>query len=282
MTQLRITPLNRPVERFDLRRAEIMSRTPEEKAEEAAWRQQREALHAEFEREWVRPEGYSREREYEEFENLESAAFDAWKERRAGRTTAATTPVWMDAFEYWLIDGVRPRPDSDANGMLAQQPTAASLVLPIVLKGGGEMRVTFETRKSITSTGEAPSTYFERKLGLTVRTEHGVFKGSLNGDCSERSWYVVSLPPNAPQAVADRIATTLDAIQKLDLKDDYLAIMPVSDRCGVCSRALDDIVSKTLGIGRTCAARLGIRHSAAVADEIIVRRRAFLAEEIAS
>ena len=58
--------------------------------------------------------------------------------------------------------------------------------------------------------------------------------------------------------------------------------MPVSDRCSICARPLTDIVSKTLGIGPDCAAKLEDPHSAAVADAIIAKRRAFLAEEVVS
>ena len=58
--------------------------------------------------------------------------------------------------------------------------------------------------------------------------------------------------------------------------------MPVSDRCSICARPLTDIVSKTLGLGPDCADKLRIKHSAAVADAIIAKRRAFLAEEVAA
>lgn len=118
------------------------------------------------------------------------------------------------------------------------------------------------------------------KHSLMVRTEHGVFAGYLERECSERSWYVISLPPHTPQAVADRVAKTIDAIQELNLAEDYLTVMPVSDRCSFCSRPLTDIVSKTLGIGPDCASKWKIPHSAAVADAIIAKRRTFLAEEV--
>ena len=121
------------------------------------------------------PPGYSAERDNEEMENIESAAFTVWEERRKGRTAAASTPVWMDAFEYWLIDG----PDIEDTGLLAKQPTAVSLTLPIVLKGGGDMQVTFETKKvrRYETSVRRPHTWMEHKLRLIVRTEHGVFSG---------------------------------------------------------------------------------------------------------
>jgi Family of unknown function (DUF6011) len=274
--QLRITPLRRPIDNLDRLDAPI---TPERQAASEAY-QQRAALREQFESEWVPPEGYSAERDEEEMENTESAAFTVWEERRKGRTVAATTPVWEGStFERWLIDG----PEFENSGMLAKQPTAASLTLPIILKGGGDMKVTFETRKYVdTKYHPEPRTWFEREHKLTVRTEHGVFLGYLEEECCERSWYVVSLPSTAPQAVADRIANTLDAINELNLAEDYFTIMPVSDRCSICARPLTDIVSKTLGIGPDCAASLGVKHSAAVADAIIARRRAFLAEEATS
>ena len=100
--QLRITPLNRSVENHDWMHTPI---TPERQAASEAWQKQYDALRQQFEREWVPPPGYSAERDLEEMENIESAAFTVWEERRKGRTAAASTPVWMDAFEYWLIDG---------------------------------------------------------------------------------------------------------------------------------------------------------------------------------
>ena len=38
------------------------------------------------------------------------------------------------------------------NGLLAKEPTAVSLTLPIVLKGGGDMQMTFETKKVMSTT----------------------------------------------------------------------------------------------------------------------------------
>src|SRR3954469_14775811 len=130
----RITPLNRPVEPA-LSLAD--DRTPAERAAEAAWIADRTALRAQFKREWVPPPGYSPEVEEEEMLNLDAAAFDVWLERRKGRTVAHSTPVWIDALVTWLVDG----PEFTNNGLLALQPTAASLILPFRLKGGGELSV---------------------------------------------------------------------------------------------------------------------------------------------
>jgi hypothetical protein len=273
MKQLRITPLSRPVENWD--RLNTPS-TPERQTAYEAWQQQYDALREQFKREWVSPSGYSGERDDEEMENIESAAFTVWEERRKDRIAASSTPVWTDAFESWLIDG----PDFDNSGILARQPTAASLTLPIVLKGGGDMQVTFETKKVVDTYHPEPRTWLNREHRLIVRTEHGVILGRLDSECSERRWFVVSLPPSAPQEVADRVARTLDAIQQLNLTDDYPVILAVSSRCALCSRPLKDITSKVIGIGPDCAAKWGFQHSAAVAKAIVAKRHAFLAEEI--
>ncbi|MBR0787391.1 DUF6011 domain-containing protein [Bradyrhizobium iriomotense] len=269
--QLRITPLNRPVQRW--RDAPI---TPEMRAASEVYQKERAALRAKFESEWVPPPGYDAERDLEEMQNIESAAFTVWEERRKGRIAAASTPVWENTLEYWLIDG----PKTENDGLLAKQPTAASLTLPILLKGGGDMKVTFETKKVHDMGGHDPAirTWMEDKLRLVVRTEHGLFAGHLKHRCSERGWYVVSLSADTPQEVAGRVARTLDAIEGLSLPDDYLAFMPVSSRCSICSRPLNDFVSKTLGIGPDCAGKLGLAHSAAFADAVIAKRAAFLAE----
>ncbi len=281
MTQFRITPLNRPVESHAWMHTPT---TPEQQAKDEAWQAQRRILREQFEREWVPPPGYCAKRDLEEMENIECAAFDVWEKQREGRTAAASTPAWMDMLECWLIDGGPNNVDPDKhNGPLALQPTAASLTLPFALKGGGDMQVTFETRKvTDTGIGQDPGTWIERKHKLVARTEHGVFTGQLTRECGERSWYVVSLPSAAPQAVADRIANTLDAVNALNLPDDYLVMMPVSGRCSICARPLTDIVSKTLGIGPDCAHRLNIPHSTAIANTIAARRRAFLAGDLTS
>lgn len=273
-TQLRITPLNRPIDNHNWMHAPT---TPEQQAASEAYHQQREALRQQFEHEWVPPPGYSPERDLEEMECIESAAFTVWEEQRRGRTVAASTPVWVDALDYWLTG-------FQDDGILAREPTAVSLTLPIVLQGGGGMQMTFETRKYLDDSlaaicGPGPHTNIERKHRLTVRTEHGVFTGQLERECGERSWYVVSLPATVPQEVADRVAQTLDAVNELDLANDYLIIMPTSDRCSICMRPLTDIVSKTLGIGPDCAQKLGILHSAAIANTIVAKRRAFLAQQ---
>ena len=269
MQLLRITPLHRPVERW--RRDTPI--TPARQAESEAYQKERKALRTLFEAEWAPPPGYNKEHDLDEMTNIECAAFDVWEERRKGRVAAATTPVWVRALEHWLVDG----PHMGNDGLLAREPTAASLTLPILLKGGGDMKVTFETKKVLdeVSGDTEPHAFMEHKLRLVVRTEHGIFTGHLTNECGERSWYVVSLPPNAPQEIADRITRTMDAIEGLTLPDDYLVFMPVSTRCSICSRPLTDIVSKTLGIGPDCAGRLGVAHSAAVADAIITKRAAF-------
>ena len=82
MTQFRITPLNRPVDNHDWMDTPI---TPERQAASEAWQKQHAALYAQFETEWVPPSGYSAERDNEEMENIESAAFSVWEERRKGR-----------------------------------------------------------------------------------------------------------------------------------------------------------------------------------------------------
>ena len=248
MTQLRITPLNRPIENHDWMNTPI---TPERQAASEAWQKQYAALRQQFESEWVPPPGYSAERDLEEMENIESAAFTVWEERRKGRIAAASTPVWVDAFEYWLVDG----PGFESNGMLAKQPTAVSLTLPIVLKGGGDMQVTFETKKVRRYEIRSGATHLDRaaSTGSSSGPSTASSSGHLESECGERNWYVISLPPNAPQAVADRIANTLDAINELNLADDYLTVMPVSDRCSICTRPLTDIVWKTLGIGPDCS-----------------------------
>ena len=256
MTQFRITPLKRPVDNHDWMNTPT---TPEQQAASEAWQKKREATYQQFKGEWVPPPGYSAERDLEEMENVKSAAFTVWEERRKGRVVAASTPVWMDAFEFWLVDGA----NLDDFGILAKQPTAVSLTLPFVLKGGGGMQVTFETKKVLNtkSYGPEPRTWMASKLRLRVKTEHGVFTGRIERHCGERGWYVVSLPQRRRKKSPTGSRRPSTPSTSSTLADDYLTVMPVSDRCSICSRPLTDIISKTLGIGPDCAHRLKIPHS---------------------
>ena len=101
MTRFKITALNRPVETF-VWPSEPFS--PEMLAQSQVYQKQREALRQQFEREWVPPPGYSPEHDLEEMENIDSAAFTVWEERRTGRTVAASTPVWVDAIDGRSVD----------------------------------------------------------------------------------------------------------------------------------------------------------------------------------
>jgi hypothetical protein len=53
----------------------------------------------------------------------------------------------------------------------------------------------------------------------------------------------------------------------------YAALAPTG-RCHACARPLGDPVSKALGLGPDCAARIGLEHSQRMADAVLTRRAA--------
>ena len=113
---------------------------------------------------------------------------------------------------------------------------------------------------------------------LTVRCEFGIFSGVLIHKGFDMSVEIVSLPSQAPQLVADRVAAAYSAIVAMDLPAGYLAVMPLSKGCRICHRPLTDRISKVLRIGPYCARQLGVAHTASAASTIIAQRHTFLAE----
>ncbi len=113
---------------------------------QAAWRAQEaehRRLREEFERtSWTPPNPLPDDDE-DGFllSAMESAAFEVWLLQRQGRVAAATVPRWVDhVVECWLI-GL-----GEENGPLGREPTAVSLTLPFVMKGG-EFSIRYEREK---------------------------------------------------------------------------------------------------------------------------------------
>src|SRR4051794_12586355 len=130
--RFKVRPLTRPI-RPDITSAP--DQTPAQRAGVETWRQEQEALRAQFDQEHPSSPADIAPDDEMELWNRRSAAFSAWCERRKGRTAAVSTPVWVDALNEWLIDNLRLSP---SGGLLSRQLTAASLTLPFRLTGGGE------------------------------------------------------------------------------------------------------------------------------------------------
>jgi Family of unknown function (DUF6011) len=119
-------------------------------------------------------------------------------------------------------------------------------------------------------------THLVAKKRLRVSSEHGIHVGHLKKDCGEMTFQLVILPGGTPQDVADRVAAAYSRISTLNLPEDYPVVMPLREHCTVCGRPFTDVVSKVIGIGPTCAARLGVPHSAGYANRVVAARQAFL------
>ena len=182
--------------------------------------------------------------------------------------------------ENRVEDGWLTSCDDDNTGILEREPTAASITLPFLMEGG-EFSLTFESQK-----------YQDDHLGpiriktrirsdkrLRVKTEHGVYFGQVKSDCWDMTVDYIILPNGTPQDVTDRVAAAYGKIIQLRLPDDYPAVMPLRENCQFCGRPFTDQVSKVIGIGPTCSARLGLPHSPDAANRILQRRRELLGSE---
>jgi Family of unknown function (DUF6011) len=79
------------------------------------------------------------------------------------------------------------------------------------------------------------------------------------------------LPPDTPQDVADRVASTL-RLSGTD-KETFYALLARGTRCCVCARPLKDEISKLLGIGPECARYMSLPHSFETANKVLARRK---------
>jgi hypothetical protein len=272
MTHLRITPLNRPVRPAYSPREQ----TQAEKDEEARWIAARQAQRAEFLAQWTppfpSPDDIEDPRHFEA-SAIEWAAFECWQLRRNGFVAAATGPFWVDhVADFWLTSC------GDDNGVLEKLETAASITLPFLMKGG-EFSVTYESAKEHDHLGSGRiGTWLGWEKRLRVKSEHGIHHGWLKQDGGEMSFDLVVLPSGTPQDVADRVAAAYGKIATLDMPKDYPAVMPPQESCMVCGRPFTDQVSKTIGIGPTCAKHLRVPYSVDYANHIITRRQTLLRE----
>jgi len=273
MTYVRVVPLNRPVRsESDWRDREY---TQAERDAGARYHAEQEKLRAEFLQQWSSPVPIPDDPEADghfEATSAEGAAFECWKLRREGYVAAATPPLWINHIEdLWLTT-------HDDNGIFDKQPTAASITLSFLMQGG-EFAVTFESYKEHGDNefdkGKI-KTRLIREKRLRVSSEHGIHIGHLDEDVGEMSVTLVVLPNGTPQEIADRVASAYGRISTLNLPEDYPIVMPLREHCAMCGRPFTDLVSRVIGIGPVCAARIGVPHSTSYANRITTARKAFL------
>lgn len=270
MAYVRIVPLNRPVKpAFDWKREYSQA----ELDANARYIGEQEQLRTEFLRQWSPPSPVPDDPEakgYFEATNTEGAAFKCWKLRREGHVVAATPVYWVNhAEDCWLTS------IASDEGVFDRQQTAASITLPFLMQGG-EFSVTYESYKQYDDNGKIETRLIHKKR-LRVSSEHGIHTGHLDTYTGEMSATLVVLPKGTPQDVADLVAIAYGRIcTEVNLPEDYPVVMPLREHCTVCGRPFTDLVSRVIGIGPTCAARLGVPYSARHANRIVAARQAFL------
>jgi hypothetical protein len=179
-------------------------------------------------------------------------------------------PTWVNATCWEMI----------ANIAEPTEPCTRQFRLSLI--GGGQIRVTEEYRfirhKGFSNLDPWLTCFDRRELRVQAKTEEGLYTahGVLDNAIAEMSADLVVFPGHVPQAIADRVAATFRLI---DSRDDFMALLLPSDRCGCCGRPLKDEVSRLLNIGPNCAKALRLPHDLATANRVLARRRELLGDQ---
>jgi hypothetical protein len=192
--------------------------------------------------------------------------------RRAGKVFSwiDLEPDWVSAAEWYM---------GSQWGYPAEPTAPCNRILRFSLIGGGQIKVTEEWRLRHHPPYEPWLSCYEPRLAVKAHTEEGLSSaaGLLDhGACYEMAAYAVVFGHNTPQAIADRVAATLRAIDTNS--DNFRALLDGSTGCAFCGRALRDEISKLIAVGPDCARRCGIPHNVAAANRRLERRRALLGD----
>jgi hypothetical protein len=200
--------------------------------------------------------------------------------RRDGLNATALRPEWMLSFA-WMDELVTPNLTAplDAPPTLesAEPLHARSIVLRLALPGGEEhdgVTVRLETRVYITRYPHG-ARYAEllAGVGLTVRAGGRTYIGRVEEGRTEMQTAAVGLR-GAPQEVLEQTVAALSRPDVGDWPASLYAALAPTGRCHACARPLTDAISKVLGLGPDCAARIGLEHSQRMADAVLTRRAA--------
>lgn len=193
-----------------------------------------------------------------------------WRARGYIFTWIDPEPDWITATDWSVFAGVRD----------PEHPSHR--VFRFRLIGGGQIRVCEKWRlfDHADDFRFGPKTWCEARL-ITVFAHGGdpeilaVARGSLEStECYEMDQDAVVLR-FGDQSVADRVAETFRAIKE-HCEVGFAAALDGMKACAVCKKRLRDEISKLIGIGPTCAKRLGIEHNIAMAKRALeIRRRRF-------
>jgi Family of unknown function (DUF6011) len=183
------------------------------------------------------------------------------------------TFAWVDEKPTWA-----PTTEWETIAELAKPTKPCARQFRLALIGGGQIKVT-EEYYFIRYEGLDPwlSCFDRRNLCVQAETKDGLYTahGVIDVAVSEMSADAVVFPGQVPQAIADRVAATFRLINS---RDDFMALLLTSDRCGCCGRPLKDEVSKLLNIGPNCAKRLRLPHDVSTANRVLARRRELLGD----
>lgn len=194
--------------------------------------------------------------------------------RDMGIIASALKPVWIDVFEYWLIDG---NYTAEA-GPFKKMEKAGRIRVPLAV-GDGSITLAIESEKIRFSGAEKVSTFLLDRRSFSGTIEGAYVTGALvkDHDCEAISHWIEL--EEGSQAIADKLARYFDKVfAEMTLPADLSVILAPSDSCFVCGRALDDPISKALWIGPTCAKKLGAPHNSDAARLITEKRRKFSCE----
>lgn len=189
---------------------------------------------------------------------------DAELLRQKGYVTFSLDPSWEHPLE-WIdcLLGI-----SEIHQQTPPPPTARSLTIRLSIIGGGELKLTAETR--VVRFGDGV-----RESVGSIRIDAEGSSGVIQVSYTEMEAVTIGLA-TSDAGLAERIAKTVATPDPCNLAETLCPILAPSKRCLLCSRKLEDDVSKVLQIGPTCASRLGLAHNPQAAEIVLQKRHELL------
>jgi len=176
---------------------------------------------------------------------------------------AATTPFWHSTLFTWLTDS--------EDGILHDLERDYTFTVPLALPDEGAVNIKFHTKRF----GDSPSQLNVRladKAELVGHLGDVFFRGSIEQTfAGDMTTYLVFVT-GKNQQIADTIAAVLFKFLDGHHPKEFAGYLAPSLKCMTCSRPLLDEISKAVGLGATCAKKLGVPHSFAAAETTLQAR----------
>lgn len=179
-------------------------------------------------------------------------------------------PNWEGIFAFPLeeyLEGIVRK------NIAAKKRNAMSIQFKALMEGG-ELTVRYKLRKD----NNDDFLYIDR-ISLSARVDFKFYEMTTNDSVmTEMRRCYIEASKSVPVEIMESAAAALRALRE-DWPAGFFAGLAPTLECGACSRKLNDMVSKIIGLGPDCANKFNIHHGHELARRIEALRNKKAAEK---